>query len=202
VARRWEDHRVSFDALPASAAWSHQGLRSGFEVTYVESFRDGWLLTGCTAAVEVGQPWIVDYEISVDADWVTRTARVRSRSRHAARTVSLKADGYGHWWVGDLLAPDLDGCFDVDLESSALTNALPVHRLRLAPGGRASAPAAFVRALDLSVTRLQQGYTRLDGGDVRQRYGYTAPAFDFSCELAYDETGLVLTYPGIAVRAG
>jgi hypothetical protein len=34
-----------------------------------------------------------------------------------------------------------------------------------------------------------------------QRYDYRAPAFGFSCRLAYDESGLVLDYPGIAVRA-
>jgi hypothetical protein len=127
---------------------------------------------------------------------------VRSRSRQGARTVDLKADGYGHWWVGGLAAPDLEGCFDVDLESSALTNALPVHRLGLDQGEHASAPAAFVDALDLQVSRLEQGYTRIDGGDPGRRYGYTAPALDFSCELVYDEAGLVLTYPGIAVRVG
>jgi hypothetical protein len=193
---------VSFDPPPASAAWSHRGVRSGFEVAYFEFLPAGWMLTGCTTAVELGQPWIVDYEVSVDAAWVTRSARVRSRSRHGARTVDLKADGYGHWWVGGLPAPDLEGCLDLDLESSALTNALPVHRLGLDHGEQASAPAAFVDALDLRVSRLEQGYTRIDGGCPRQRFGYTAPAFDFSCELVYDEGGLVLTYPGIAVRAG
>jgi hypothetical protein len=44
-------------------------------------------------------------------------------------------------------------------------------------------------------------YVRISGQDGLQRYDYTAPAFDFSCQLVYDEAGLVLTYPGIAVRA-
>ena len=35
-----------------------------------------------------------------------------------------------------------------------------------------------------------------------RRYHYASPAFGFECELAYDESGLVLDYPGIAVRAG
>lgn len=34
-----------------------------------------------------------------------------------------------------------------------------------------------------------------------QRYQYTAPGFGFESELVYDEYGLVLEYPGIAVRA-
>jgi len=36
----------------------------------------------------------------------------------------------------------------------------------------------------------------------RQRYDYAAPVFDFACRLLYDESGLVLDYPGIAIRAG
>jgi hypothetical protein len=53
----------------------------------------------------------------------------------------------------------------------------------------------------LGVERLEQRYERLQDDDERQRYGYSAPRFEFSCELLYDATGLVLDYPGIAVRA-
>ena len=81
-----------------------------------------------------------------------------------------------------------------------MTNALPVHRLALPTGATAQAPAAYVRALDLSVGRLEQQYTRTSDQHGHQRYDYTAPAFDFSCQLVYDEAGLVLAYPGIAVR--
>ena len=90
---------------------------------------------------------------------------------------------------------------DVDLESSALTNALPVHRLSLPVGARATAPAAYVRALNLSVERLEQWYIRIpDDGDW-QRYEYAAPTFNFTARLLFDDAGLVLDYPGIAVRA-
>jgi hypothetical protein len=40
----------------------------------------------------------------------------------------------------------LDGCLDADLESSAMTNAMPVRRLGLAVAARAAAPAAYFRA--------------------------------------------------------
>jgi hypothetical protein len=33
-----------------------------------------------------------------------------------------------------------------------------------------------------------------------KRYDYAAPAFGFGCQLVYDESGLVLRYPGLAVR--
>ena len=50
--------------------------------------------------------------------------------------------------------------------------------------------------------RLEQTYLRVPDEAARQRYDYAAPAFDFACRLTYDESGLVLDYPGIAVRAG
>lgn len=97
-------------------------------------------------------------------------------------------------------ASGLDGCLDVDLESSSLTNALPVHRLGLEVGQGADAPAVWVRALELGVERLEQHYVRLEDDGSRQRYRYSAPDFGFECQLSFDEFGLVLDYPGIAVR--
>jgi uncharacterized protein len=186
---------------PPSAAWTHHDARSGFEVVHIHPDGDGLLLTGTTTAVEDGQPWIVDYEIRVDGSWRTRSARVRGRSGTGACTRLLEADGDGGWRVDGQPAPYLDGCLDVDLESSALTNALPVHRLGLRVGTVAQAPAAYVRAADLTVARLEQQYSRTDDQNGRQRYDYAAPGFDFSARLVYDRTGLVLDYPGIAVRA-
>jgi hypothetical protein len=95
---------------------------------------------------------------------------------------------------------DVAGCLDVDLEGSAFTNAFPVHRLGLNVGEQADAPAAYVRANDLRVERLEQSYARLPDDGDRSRYDYASPAFDFRAELVYDRFGLVLDYPGIAVR--
>jgi uncharacterized protein len=75
--------------------------------------------------------------------------------------------------------PHLDGCLDVDLEPSAMTTAFPVHRMGLAISARSEAPAAYGRA------GLEQTYERTADEDSR---------------LDYDESGLVLDYPGIATR--
>ena len=191
---------VRFQPLPPSAAWTHQEARSGFEVVFFEPVDDGHLLTGCTTAVEEGRSWVVDYAIEVDMDWRTRSARVTGRSSSGPRKRLLESDGDGRWRVDGHPAPHLDGCLDVDLESSALTNALPVHRLGLPVGAYTQAPAAYVCPLDLSVERLEQHYARTGDQNGRERYDYAAPSFDFSCQLVYDEAGLVLAYPGIAVR--
>jgi uncharacterized protein len=196
---------VPWAAPPPTAAWQHRGSRSGFEVVWFARDGGGHLLTGRTVAVQDGRPWTVDYEVLVDAGWRTRRARVSGRSGTGSRSVRLRGDGRGRWQVDGRAAPSLDGCLDVDLEASAVTNALPVRRLGLAPGEDAAAPAVYVRAEDLAVERLEQHYRRRDddqGDGHGQTYDYAAPAFDFRCRLRYDAAGLVVDYPDIAVRAG
>jgi hypothetical protein len=171
------------------AAWRHVDAREGFEVVRIGER----VFEGSTAAVEEGEAWAVRYVIELDEAWRTRRAEVAALG---GRKIVLEADTPGRWRIDGEPAPHLDGLLDVDLESSALTNAFPVRRMALAVGEEADAPAAYVRALDLSVERLEQRYRRL--GDAR--YHYASPAFGFECELAYDDAGLVLEYPGIAVR--
>jgi uncharacterized protein len=54
--------------------------------------------------------------------------------------------------------------------------------------------------LDPSVEPLPQRYVRLPDDGPRRRFRYASPTFDFEAELVYDESGLVIDYPGIAVR--
>jgi len=193
---------VSFVEPPRSAAWLHQGVRSGFEVVYLVPLDGGYRLEGCTTAIDGEATWVISYDIRLDTTWTTRRAHISSRSAAGWRSTLLEMDDGGHWEVDGRTAPQLTGCRDVDLESSAMTNALPVHRMALPVGGRDAAPAAYVRAPDLTVDRLAQTYARVADGTAGERYDYTAPAFDFACQLIYDRSGLVIEYPGIAVRAG
>ncbi|MET7328919.1 putative glycolipid-binding domain-containing protein [Nonomuraea sp. NPDC005650] len=192
---------TTFTPPPDTAAWQHLAARIGFEVVYFQPLPDGYRVEGCTTAVEEGLTWVVDYVIELDAGWATRSARLASRSAGGGRRILLESDGAGRWRVDGAPASWLDGCLDVDLESSAMTNAFPVHRLRLGVGAASPAPAAYVRAADLAVERLEQHYGRLADEEGRQRYDYAAPVFDVACRLVYDESGLVLDYPGLATRA-
>ena len=192
---------MDFAPEPATAAWQHREARAGFEVAYFQPFGEGRRIQGWTTAVEDGSTWAVEYVIDLDGTGATRSARIRGRSAVGFSLTVLEADGAGRWLADGVPAPHLDGCLDVDLESSAMTNALPVRRMGLAPGARAAAPAAYVRAVGLAVERLEQTYLRAPDEAARQRYDYAAPAFGFTCRLTYDESGLVLDYPGIAVRA-
>jgi hypothetical protein len=75
-----------------------------------------------------------------------------------------------------------------------------VHRLQLEVGQRADAPAAYVRAPGLDVERLEHDCARLEDAHSHTRYDYAALSFGYRGQVAYDEFGLVLDYPGIAVQ--
>ena len=183
---------VVFVSLPTFAAWRFVDAVNGFEVVFAQP----GLLRGHTSAVEDGQPYAVRYAITLDDRWRTREAYVASDTFAGPRETFLRSDGEGRWTVDGEYAPQLDGLIDVDLEASACTNTLPIHRLALPLCEVVEAPAAYVRALDLSVTRLDQTYRRR--GD--RRYDYTSGGGDFRAVLEYDTAGLIVDYPGIAVR--
>ncbi|WP_405167302.1 putative glycolipid-binding domain-containing protein [Nocardia sp. NBC_01499] len=190
-----------FAPAPPTAAWQHRGARTGFEIAYFKVTETGVQIDGCTTAVEDGEVWAVDYQIILDPSWHTRRATVATRRRGGWHTVELDTDGAGNWTVDGLPNTALTGCLDVDLEASALTNAFPVHRFGLDIDATTEAPAAYVRAAGLEVTRLEQVYHRIADDGRHQRFAYTAPQFDFTSTLIYDESGFVLDYPGIALRA-
>ncbi len=186
---------------PPVAAFEHRDAALGFEVVFFGPTAGGVVVSGHTCALEAGEAFALAYVIEVDDGWRTRRARVRGESSRGVREIAVEADGRGGWAVDGVPAPALDGCLDVDLEGSSLTNTFPVRRLGLAVGQGAEAPAAYVRALDLRVERLEQRYERLgDALDGRVRFDYASPRFDTRCTLEYDATGIVLAYPGLAVR--
>jgi hypothetical protein len=180
-----------FSDLPPYAAWRFVDAVDGFEVMYAEPGR----LRGHTSAVEAGEAYAVSYEITLDDRWRTREVRVSSDTVAGTRSTVLLSDGEGRWSVDGLPAPHLDGLVDVDLEASASTNTLPVHRLELPVGEDTVASAVYVQALDLAVRRLDQTYRRLDD----HHFDYRSEG-DFAAVLSYDASGLVIDYPGIAVR--
>jgi uncharacterized protein len=95
--------------------------------------------------------------------------------------------------------PGPDGCRDVDLEASACTNTIPIHRLGLEAGDSADAPAVYARWLDLSVQRLEQGYHQLDDDKRRLRFDYSCSRFDYAARRSIGR--IWCSYPGIASRA-
>ncbi len=175
-------------------------MRDGFEVVFLRSAGDGHRLVGHTTANEESVLWSVGYDVTLDAAWRTVAVHATTLTAAGGREVALTRDAADRWVVDGEPRPDLDGCADVDFESSAVTNTFPIHRLDLVEGKAFDVSSAFVRADDLRVERLDQTYTLIARSDEGLTLHYESPTFEFVCDLIYDGAGLIVDYPGIAVR--
>ncbi len=146
-----------------------------------------------------GQPLRATYTLVCDAGWHVRELQMTGESEAVGeRAIRLYADGAGNWQddKGQPIAA-LQGCIDVDIMLTPLTNTLPIRRLQLAPGASREISVVYIAAPDLSIRPFQQRYTRLDDADGGQRYRYESLDSGFAAVLPIDDDGFVVDYPGI-----
>lgn len=167
-----------------------------FEHARLQRDDDGIRLSGIVLVAEDGVPLRVDYALDCDRRWRTRVLTVTQVHGGRRRRLRLDHDGDGAWTRNGRPAPTLDGCTDVDLGVSPITNALPVNRLGLAVGASGEIRAAWVRLPSLEVAPARQSYARL--GD--RRYRYRSLASGFEAEVEVDGDGLPVDYAGIWQR--
>ena len=114
-----------------------------------------------------------------------------------SETLLLERRRDGSWLDGSgARLADFDGCTDLDLRFTPLTNTLPIRRLGLEVGESAEISAVWVNAPELTLRRVEQRYTRLKE-DV---YRYENLSSGYNSEVTVDEDGLVLDYPGAFQR--
>jgi uncharacterized protein len=190
---------IGFRALPRVAAFRILGEpeRQGFEVAHFEQRRGGVVIRGTSLGSEDGKLWSLRYVIELDAAWRTRSATIESAS---GERLKLRSDGNGRFSVDGKRDARLDGCFDLDLEASLVTNTMPAHRLALRVGQASDAPAAYVRSNGLEVERLEQRYARLPDDKGRVIFDYESPRFGYRAALRFARDGLVVDYPHIGTR--
>jgi len=139
------------------------------------------------------------YRLTADAAWRARRLELAVQTGGPApqeRNLALAGDGRGHWQVDGVAEPALDGCLDLDIQLTPLTNSLPIRRLDLAAGEIADIRAAYVALPDLAPVPAEQSYAclrplGLSGG----RYRYESRASGFAADLAVDSGGFVVDYP-------
>jgi hypothetical protein len=141
-------------------------------------------------------PFRLDYAVATDASARTRSLELSLAGATETRTLSLNSDTTGRWWNGEGdAAPDLDGCIDVDISVTPLTNTLPIRRLGLGDGESADLLAVYVDVPKLYVSAQRQRYTRLASMDRLSTYRYESGSF--RADITVDQYGLVLDYPDL-----
>ena len=140
-------------------------------------------------------PASVSYQLSCDANWRVTELRITAASAAGTRTLALSADHDARWLADGQPRPDLDGCIDVDISLTPLTNTLPIRRLTWTPGTAHDLDVAYVSAPDLTARRARQRYTLLkqEPDDDAPLYRYESGSF--RADLTVDGCGFVTDYP-------
>ncbi len=142
-------------------------------------------------------PASVSYQLSCDASWRVTGLTIATTSAAGSRTIALTASHDGHWQADGQPRPDLDGCIDVDISLTPLTNTLPIRRLSWSQGTAHELDVVYVDAPDLVVRRASQRYTLLGpvSSDDAEVYRYESGSF--RADLPVDSNGFVGDYPGL-----
>ena len=182
------------------ADWAHgsAGEGRGFSIARRERLTDGWRFHG--SEVLIGEETLsCTFSVVVGDDWVTRRVEASAVSA-AGETRRVLEAAEGRWSVDGASRPDLDGCVDVDIAATPLTNTFPIRRLaHLAVGEQAMSGVAWVDVPALGVIRVDQTYERLADRDGLARWRYSDPLHG-AFVLTVDAEGLVVDYEGFARR--
>jgi uncharacterized protein len=144
----------------------------------------------------------VYFGVSLDEAWRTRHVMLGVTSRRLSVGTTLEVDEDGTWWVHGRRRRSLDGCLDVDVAATPLTNTLPIRRLGLRVGEEALIRVAWVDVPSLRVTPEEQGYRRVgrvDGSSDLEAWDFW-PVGGRSYRLTVDPDGLVVDYQDLAER--
>ncbi|HJX44773.1 MAG TPA: putative glycolipid-binding domain-containing protein [Geodermatophilus sp.] len=177
-------------------AWRRTDEDAGHSLARVGRRGGGWLFHGTEVLAGPGTLLACSFRVEVDDAWATRAVEVSAVDAEGERRLVLTADADRRWARDGEPVPGLDGCVDVDVAATPLTNTLPIRRLAsLAVGEEVTTPVAWVDVPALGVTRVDQTYRRL--GPRRWRYSDEAHG---AFELTVDDDGLVVDYTGMATR--
>ena len=180
-------------------AWSRLDLSAGLGLVRLEA-EDPIRVEGREVAVDDHQSWAVSFRVLLDKEWRTRRAEIAVVNDHGHRDILIESDGEGTWSLNGSLAPELDGCLDVDIAATPFTNTFVIRRLGLPVGGVGEVRVAWVSVPRLEVAAMDQTYVHLEQLDGTDRYEYRSGGSEDGWIIEVDEDGVALDYEGFAHR--
>lgn len=173
----------------------------GLEYCMLQPVDKGWLLQGDAITLLDGHPARVVYQVRVDDAWKTRRLAVDLLVGSNRQRLHVIQGGRRGWRLrpSNTPLPHLDGCTDVDLGLSPVTNTIAIRRLNLDVDASADLRTAWVRFPEtgegeMTIAPRAQRYTRIDGRRYHYQSGEIGEPFNYSAVLEIDDLGLVTHY--------
>ena len=172
--------------------------RPGLEHLSFDIETNGITADGVVLVALDGRAVRLRYRVRCDARWrVGEASLALDQGDGAPRLLNLARDTAGRWHVDGAPRPDLDGCGDIDIMASPFTNTLPIRRLDMLVDAPTVIPVVYIHVPDLTVSAVDQEYTRLDAAVPPRRFRYRNIDNSFVAALTVDADGVVTDYPPI-----
>lgn len=174
------------------SAWN--GCETGLEHVDVRPSDGGHTISGVVIGEEDGSRFGLHYRLKVDSLWHTKAVHLQTTS---GQMLDLESNGQGSWTENGKARPDLQGCIDVDIQATPLTNTLPIRRLEWASGQTTDIRLCYIAVPDLTASAQDQRYTAIEPGSL---YRFESVASGFTADLPVDADGFVRDYPELFRR--
>ena len=184
--------------MTSELIWQHLD-QPGWEHVRVQDDHPGWtVFDSIFVRHHGGQVLRGGYTLVTDKQWRTLEVRLMVETEPGSMEgIHLLTEGDGHWMDAyEKPMPELEGCLDVDIQWSPLTNTLPVNRLPLAAGEEQELKVAYIALPQLTVQPVAQRYERLADNLVR----YSSETRELQREITVDAEGFVMDYPTFFTR--
>ena len=176
--------------LPRRVLWRRIDA-AGMDACSYEISGDGYLISGVAVYQQDGEPVKLEYRISCDPDWSSRSAWVSGWSGTARKEITVSRDQTGLWTANGAEIAGTGGLLDIDLGFTPATNTNAIRRLDLAIGAAAETTAVWLDTEDWRIKPLRQVYRRQSGTE----FAYSSPAHVYAAVLLTDDFGIIRLYP-------
>lgn len=176
--------------LPRTIMWRRIDSE-GTDACSFDLFGDNYAISGTAHYQHSSGPARLQYKVSFNADWSSRSALVNGWVGTTRIDFSLSRNLDGSWFINGQKIDGADGLLDVDLGFTPATNTSAIRRLGLAIGREVETTAVWLDADEWCFKPLKQVYRRLSETD----YAYRSPSHDYSAILVTDGFGIIQLYP-------
>ena len=138
----------------------------------------------------------LDSQITTNYLWETIFFTIKSQLNDIIKSTHFQSDGKGNWFINGKYIEKFNGCIDIDISLTPLTNTLPINRLNLSEKTNKQIQVLYVDILGQQTNPVHQKYTRISHNE----YKYENVPNDFESIISVDEMGLVVKYPELFKR--
>jgi uncharacterized protein len=179
--------------------WMPEG-EPGVEHLHLRVNPNRVIADGMILGIADGRVFRLHYLLQCTSRYELQTAHLRLLYP-SDQTLHLARDLNNVWKdEGARVLPALQGSTEIDIETSPFTNTLPIRRLALQQGQSGEIKVAYVTVPRLDIKPVRQRYTCIDLAKAHNVYLFENLDDGFTAEIATDEEGLILDYPGIFKR--